>query len=288
VAVSRRDDEIRDLALSINQMSEQLGQYANQVRRHEQLRILGQLGAGMAHQLRNSAAGGRMAIELHQRECSLGKSSESLDVALRQLGLMETYLQRLLAFGQDPPMAHETVALPALVADALALVRPACVHAGVELAFAQPSEPLPICGDAPSLRQLIVNLVLNALDATRGQPGPARIVLDLQRVNERHVALRVRDSGPGPTAELADRLFEPFVTSKPEGTGLGLYVARRVVESHCGSIAWQRLDGQTCFSVVLPLQHAVGHPVGQAVPDKSVPDGQYVRHSLTYGDQIPL
>ena len=70
VAVSRHDDEIRDLALSINRMSEQLGQYEGQVRRHEQLRTLGQLGAGIAHQLRNAATGGRMAIELHQRQCA--------------------------------------------------------------------------------------------------------------------------------------------------------------------------------------------------------------------------
>ncbi len=256
VEVARRDDEIRDLAVSINRMSEQLGQYENQVRRHEQLRILGQLGAGMAHQLRNAAAGGRMAIELHRRECSRGNASESLDVALRQLGLMETYLQRLLVFGQDPPVARESVALPALVADALALVRPACVHAGVELAFEPPAEPLAVCGDAPSLRQLIVNLVLNALDAARGQPQPGRIGLELRRIEADRVVLEVCDTGPGPTPELAGRLFEPFVTSKPEGTGLGLYVARRVAETHRGTLHWRRVEGQTYFSVVLPLQNA--------------------------------
>ena len=97
------------------------------------------------------------------------------------------------------------------------------------------------------------NLVLNALDATRGQPEPAAIVVDLERLDEDRVALRVRDSGPGPAADVADRLFEPFVTTKAEGTGLGLYVVRRVAESHQGSITWERLDGKTCFSVVLPL-----------------------------------
>ena len=256
VALSPRDDEIHDLALSINQMSEQLGRYEEQVRRHEQLRILGQLGAGMAHQLRNAATGARMAIELQQRQCrqcDKNGAGDSLDVALRQLCLMESYLQRLLALGQPQPVAQEVISLPALLADALSLVRPTCAHAGVDLVLGETTAPLSVRGDALALRQLIANLVLNALDATKGQPEPATILVDLDRRGQDRVALRVRDSGPGPAAEVADRLFEPFVTTKSEGTGLGLYVARRVAESHQGSITWERLDGKTCFSVLLPL-----------------------------------
>jgi signal transduction histidine kinase len=253
VPVARRNDEIRDLALSINRMTEQLGQYETQVRRHEQLRTLGQLGAGMAHQLRNAATGGRMAIELHQRECDSSRTNESLDVALRQLRLMESYLQRFLAVGRVQPIAHETISLSVVVADALALVGPACVHAGVDLAFRQPSAPLWLRGDADALRQLVVNLVLNALDATSGRQRPARIAVDLDCPQDGRAALCVRDSGPGPAADVADRLFEPFVSAKPEGAGLGLYVARQVAEAHQGSIRWQRLDGQTCFTVELPL-----------------------------------
>jgi nitrogen-specific signal transduction histidine kinase len=66
-------------------------------------------------------------------------------------------------------------------------------------------------------------------------------------------ALRVCDTGPGPSPQVADHLFEPFVSGRPEGTGLGLYVARQVVEGHHGSIGWQRENGETCFTVELPL-----------------------------------
>jgi nitrogen-specific signal transduction histidine kinase len=62
----------------------------------------------------------------------------------------------------------------------------------------------------------------------------------------------VWDSGPGPAPEIAGRLFEPFVTGKPEGVGLGLAVARQVVEAHGGRIGWERRDGRTCFRVELP------------------------------------
>ena len=99
VGVGKVDDELRDLAVSINRMTERLGQYEREVRRSEQLRTLGQLGAGMAHQLRNAATGGRMAIELHQRQCAAA-NVEDLEVALRQLRLMESYLQRFLTLSR--------------------------------------------------------------------------------------------------------------------------------------------------------------------------------------------
>src|SRR5690606_20233007 len=77
--VGRRNDELRDLVESINSMTEQLAEYERRIRHQDRLRTLGQLGASMAHQLRNAAAGGRMAIELHRRECSAGAADESLD-----------------------------------------------------------------------------------------------------------------------------------------------------------------------------------------------------------------
>ena len=188
-AVWRHDDEIRDLAVSINRMSEQLGQYEVQVRRHEQLRTLDQLGAGMAHQLRNAATGGRMAIELHRRECDAGPSSESLDVALRQLRLMESYLQRFMALGRDAAMAAEIVCLATVVEDALSLVRPTCVHAGIELEYLPPVEPLHVRGDPEALRQLTVNLAINAVEAAgRQNSGRPRISVALEGVGQDRAA----------------------------------------------------------------------------------------------------
>ena len=141
VGVGKVDDELRDLAVSINRMTERLGQYEREVRRSEQLRTLGQLGAGMAHQLRNAATGGRMAIELHQRQCAAA-GGEDLEVALRQLRLMESYLQRFLTLSRPKRQVHEIVPLAALVDDVCALVRPACLHAGIELTALKPAEPL--------------------------------------------------------------------------------------------------------------------------------------------------
>ena len=106
-----RQDEVLDLAKSINRMAEMLTRYEDDVRTNERLRTLGQLGSGMAHQMRNSVTGCRMALDLHRRECSLEGESESLDVAVRQLSLMEKYLQRFLSLGHQPPKPHSPVDL---------------------------------------------------------------------------------------------------------------------------------------------------------------------------------
>ena len=173
VAVSRRDDEIRDLALSINRMTETLGRYEQSVRQNERLRTLGQLGAGMAHQLRNSATGAWMAVELHQRQCPAGAESQSLEVALGQLRLMESYLQRFLTLGRPSADVREPVALEPLVRDVLGLVGPASAHAKIELSFESCPEPLVVLGDAEALRQVLVNLILNAIEAAGRQPERA-------------------------------------------------------------------------------------------------------------------
>ncbi|MCR4413380.1 MAG: HAMP domain-containing protein, partial [Thermoguttaceae bacterium] len=101
-SLPQRDDELRDLADSINRMAEWLGRYDVEIRRAERLHTLGKIGAGMAHQLRNAATGGRIAVELHRRACPLGDSDEPLAVALRQFGLMESFLQRFLSLAGRP------------------------------------------------------------------------------------------------------------------------------------------------------------------------------------------
>jgi len=254
VPIARHDDEIRDLAVSLNQMAEQLGQYEVQVRRHEQIRTLDRLGAGMAHQLRNAATGARIAIELHQLECKSDSTHESLDVALRQLSLMESYLKRFMAAGREASFVNEDVLLAKVIEDAMSLVRPTCIHAGIDLEVSLPQEQLTVRGDPEDLRQLLVNLVVNAVEAAERRSGvQPRIMVTLQKAKDGYAALQVRDNGPGPTPQVAQSLFEPFVTGKSEGTGLGLYVARQVAERHHGVIRWQREEGTTCFVVELPL-----------------------------------
>ena len=167
---------------------------------------------------------------------------------------MESYLQRFLALGRPSSLSTERVELEPLVRDVLALVGPAAAHAKVALCFDAPAEPLAAQGDAGSLRQVLVNLILNAIEAANrpGGPPPA-VVVRLHKGAEDRARLDVMDSGPGPAEALGDQLFEPFVTEKPDGTGLGLFVARQIAEAHGGTVSWRRNDNMTCFTLELPL-----------------------------------
>ena len=255
-----RDDELRDLTLSINRMVEQLTRYEQQVRRNERLKTLGQLGAGLAHQLRNWLTGARLALQVHARECPLGEQAESTEMALRQLGLMESYLQRFLTLGAGRdeavrPRESREVPLIELIDNVLSLVRPRGRHVGVDLQWTPPASPIVIYGDRDELQELLVNLLLNGIDAAAQSPLNslgAWVRVELNDVTPNRVRLRVIDSGCGPAEAVAGQLFEPFVTDKPEGTGLGLAVAKQIAESHGGSIGWFRDGATTCFELDLP------------------------------------
>ena len=255
-----RDDELRDLTLSINRMVEQLTRYEQQVRRNERLKTLGQLGAGLAHQLRNWLTGARLAIQVHARECPLGEQAESTEMALRQLSLMESYLQRFLTLGAGRdeaarPRERCEVSLIELIDDVLSLVRPRGRHVGVELQWTPPATRIVILGDREELQELLVNLLLNGIDAAAQVQSSNHAAwgrIELDEAASTRVRMRVLDSGPGPAAAIASQLFEPFVTDKPEGTGLGLAVAKQIAESHGGSLRWSRNDDVTCFEIELP------------------------------------
>ncbi|HTU16563.1 MAG TPA: HAMP domain-containing sensor histidine kinase [Gemmataceae bacterium] len=274
----RRNDEIRDLARSINDLAERLAQFQETTQRSERLRLLGQVSGGLAHQLRNGLTGVRLAVQLFVRECAAQTDTAALDVALRQLTLLETNLKRFLDLGRESDGRRERCSLPALIDEAVELLRPQCRHAGIDLRWQPLSggtggtgvspvggtgvSPVggtgvsPVLGDAGRLGQLILNVLGNAVEAA-GPGGTVQIKLR----NEKRLApqsmivvLEVLDSGPGPKPEVADRLFEPFVTGKPEGVGLGLAVARQIVEAHGGNIRWSRQEGWTCFRIELPLE----------------------------------
>lgn len=247
----RRDDELRDLSRSVNDMAGRLAQYRETISKTERLRLLGQVSGGLAHQLRNVATGARLAVQLHARSCPDGRDDETLGVALRQLALVETHLKRFLDLGKALELRREPRTLHALVTEALALLDPQCRHAGITLIGPRDDAPtLPVSADAEQIGQLLVNVLTNAIEAA----GPGgRVEVRLFEESGRGI-VEVIDSGAGPAPEVAARLFEPFVTGKPEGVGLGLAVARQVAEAHGGALGWRRAAEGTCFRVELPLE----------------------------------
>lgn len=258
VVVPRLNDESRDLALAVNRAAARLAEYEDKVRSTERLKTLATLGAGMAHEVRNAATGCRMAMDLHDEECgATAAGRETLDVAKRQLGLIERRLKQYLSVGKaSPDGVMEVVDLTRVVRDALELTSAATRHAGASVGARLPDAACPVRGHAEGLSHSVVNLLLNAIEAAAKRQAlagtPAAVRIELRR-DDRSATLEVSDSGSGPDASVASRVFEPFASNKPEGVGIGLAVVRSAVESGGGSVTWDRVGDETRFVVQMPL-----------------------------------
>jgi signal transduction histidine kinase len=274
VEAQRPLDEVYDLILSANRLSDRVAAHQEQIVRTERLRLLAQLAGGLAHQLRNAVTGARMAIQLHQRRCPRG-SDESLDVALRQLSLTEEQIRGLLSLGkpdQQPPVPGH---LSQIVAEIDRLVVPAAKHAHVDWECETPlvNDDLAVT-NAQSVRAGLLNLVLNAVQAA-GSSGRVRLWTERSST---HVQIHIADSGSGPPESLKAAMFEPFVTSKPEGIGLGLALAKGAAEEHGGSLSLARIDGQTEFTMSL----AARSPTQTTVrADENFSEGSVAAHELS-------
>ncbi|VAX38848.1 hypothetical protein MNBD_PLANCTO02-3322 [hydrothermal vent metagenome] len=252
-----RNDEILDLGVSVNRMAEMLSDYEEEVRRNERLRTLGQLSGSMAHQLRNAVTGCRMALDLHVRKCDV--KNETIDVALRQLVLMERYLKQFFSRGDGTIKPHTPINLVAVVEEVLALVRPNAEHVGVQLQFTPPENPLLINGDSDGLEQLVINLLQNGIEAAAVPhenesdiQNVGSVTIQTELVTGNYVLLEIQDSGCGPEEELSASMFEPLVTGRVDGTGLGLSVAQEIAKQHQGKIRWERRNDMTHFIVEFP------------------------------------
>ena len=242
------DDELTRLVLSINSMSRQLRSMREQLIQGERTRLVAQLTAGFAHQLRNGLAGAKLAIQLHESRCP-SAAETSLAVARNQLALVEEEVQGLLSLGKGDARQTIQIDLGQIVLAVENLVSLSCHHKDVELVVASEENLPSVTGFSDGLRAALLNLTLNAIDAA----GPGGHVWLTLRAEDGHQCLVVEDDGAGPPAELAESVFDSFVTSKPEGIGLGLTVAAAVARAHYGSLSWDRVNERTRFRLKLPV-----------------------------------
>src|SRR5437016_13576884 len=144
------------------------------------------------------------------------------------------------------------------VPELVTIVTPEVVRREITLRTVLAPEALPVRADPIHMQQVIINLVMNGMDAMEGEPGPHNLTIRTRRNAEGDVAeVRISDSGTGIREENLARIFDPFVTTKPQGTGLGLPIARTIVESYGGTIwAENRLRGAV-FCFTLPLAQTI-------------------------------
>jgi two-component system sensor histidine kinase HydH len=248
-----------DLLHRVEQAVSRLQQREREVRRAERLAALGQLAAGVAHEIRNPLSSALLLFQTARRDPSAGGlTEEDRELIEQELQRIDQSLQAFLDFARPPKLARANCDLVDVVREALALTRARAELQEVKVAF-EPQGPAPLHADAQQLRQVVLNLVLNALDA---MPHGGRLGLHLRNdAATRSIELSVTDTGAGIAPQVLPRLFEPFASGKETGIGLGLVVARRIIEEHGGTVhGTNRAEGGAIFTITLPTKANVGAP----------------------------
>lgn len=220
------------------------------LQRAEQMAALGQVAAGIAHELRNPLTAIKGLIQVNLRKATAGSlPAGDLAVVEHEIRRMERTLQTFLDFARPPQPHRRELSLVEVVERVFSLVAGRARKQQVELQFTPPETPPIVLGDEDQLQQLLLNLVLNALDA---MPQGGRVTAEIRLLDDT-VELAVRDTGPGIAPHILPKVFETFVSSKETGVGLGLPVSRRIAEEHDGGLAAYNLPGGgACFVLKLP------------------------------------
>ena len=254
VELQRLDDSegADDLLRRVEDVVLKLQQKEREIRRSERLAAVGQLAAGLAHEIRNPLTSAVLLIETARKDpTSGGLTDEDLGMIESELHRIEQSLRLFLDFARPPKLERSMVDVNVVVRDALNLSRGRIEQQHVAV-HVDPSEGgCLLHADREQLRQVMLNLILNALDV---MPNGGTLGISLRNGPERKaIEVNVTDTGPGISPAILPRLFEPFATNKETGIGLGLVVSRRIVGDHGGTIQGSnRPEGGACFTVVLP------------------------------------
>ncbi|HKI31035.1 MAG TPA: ATP-binding protein, partial [Gemmataceae bacterium] len=227
----------------------------------EQLAAVGQLAAGMAHELRNPLTSMKLLVQGAQAGASgegggadawaaPGLSSRDLSVLEEEITRLEQLVQSFLDFAQPPKPEKRALDVLPLIEQTLAFVAGRAAAASTRIEFTSTARPAITSVDPGQFRQVLLNLVLNALDA---MAGGGAITVTLEREGESWLTLRVLDQGSGLPAALGERIFDPFTTTKETGLGLGLSICRRIAAAHGGTLTGaNRAGGGAVFTLRLP------------------------------------
>jgi two-component system, NtrC family, sensor histidine kinase HydH len=223
------------------------------MKRAERLFSLGQLSAGLAHEIRNPLASIAGAVRILRRSLPTGdKQVECLDIIEKESQRLNRLLTNFLDFARPRAPHLQPVDVNAVFDTVITLATHGLGRDRVELRKqVEPSLPRPEC-DPEQLQQVLLNLTINAIQASADN---AEVLLAAHHGLEDEIVIEVRDQGIGVSPENVDRLFDPFFTTKENGTGLGLPVAHEIVRQFGGTLSARRNpDRGMTFNILLPLR----------------------------------
>ena len=235
----------------------------------EKLAAVGTMTAGLSHEIRNPLNAAALQLTVLERRVqrlareAQGPLLEPLHLVRDEIRRLDHILEDFLQFARPREFQPRPVDVSTVLTKVLDLLESEAErrHVALERAFEQVP---PVAGDEERLRQVVMNLALNALDAA-GRGGRVRVSCRTDQPDGNLVAIHVDDSGPGVPHDVRDRIFEPFFTTKAQGSGLGLSIVHAIVTQHGGNISIEDApEGGARFTLQLPraLPQAAGAPHG--------------------------
>jgi len=236
------------------------------LQRAEQMVVVGEMAAGLAHEIKNPLSGIKLSIEILSNELDLAKDDDELfQRIIAEINRIETLLKNLLSYAKPPIPQFAPIDVNRIIDNAVksakySLKGPALganpqQAKGIE--FVKELDDLPlIVADAAQLQQVTLNLLLNAVHAV---PDGGTIKLTTSATLDEEIRIDVADNGKGIGESDLEKIFLPFFTTKPKGTGLGLSICKRLIEQHNGTISVARnREGGLTFTIRLPIEQVRG------------------------------
>lgn len=225
----------------------------------DRLATIGQLSAGIAHEIRNPLASisGSVEVLKNSLELSDNQDKKLLELIIRESSRLNEILTEFLNFARIKSSPDITTDIGPVIAEVLALVESHPEHRpNIKIEYARPAESIHGRGSSDMYKQLLWNLVLNSLQAIGERRGTVKISCSrhIEKSGKIWARIVVADNGPGIPPNIRDKIFAPFFSSKTDGTGLGLAIVYRIVESLEGKIEFDTDDDGTSFTIMIPSE----------------------------------
>jgi signal transduction histidine kinase len=249
-------NEFGELAESFNEMARSLKDQMLKMQRTEQMVVVAQLAAGLAHEIKNPLAGIKVAMDVLSEEASLSEEDRAvLGKVIGEITRLDSLMKNFLNFAKPPKSTLSSLNVNDLLHATLAFyTKSGANHPGKSdgIRIEKDFRPVPpTMADLMQLQQVFLNIVLNAVDAMP-EGGTLTIRTSFSEESGR-IRVEIADTGKGIGEGRTEKIFEPFFTTKPKGTGLGLAISKQLVEQHGGSIAAaNNPDGGATFEILLP------------------------------------
>ena len=238
-------------------LSEALGQDVTQLASEEKRLLLSRLLARLAHEVRNPLSALDIHVQLLQEDLAQldpqvrDRTGGRLEIIRGELSRLESIVEHFLRLTGPSSLELEAVALAEICEHVRRLVAPEAATRNIQLTLQLDAGLPPVMADAGQLTQALLNLVINALQAV--EVG-GWVALRAGKPADQGVTIEVSDSGPGLPEENRAAIFDPFYTTKKDGTGLGLWIAQQIVTAHKGTLlAANAPSGGALFTIQLPL-----------------------------------